>query len=311
MIPAVLFKLLRALITLLIAVTLVFVFIRLSGDPAAALAPPDAPPEVIESLRKRMGLDRPLPVQYVNYLGGILSGDFGYSVHTGRPAQEIFFERVPATLALGGLALLISVLGGITLGTIAALNRNSAIDRGVMAFSVFAFAMPNFFFGILVILTGALMFGTFFGGTGGSRTNFAALLAPAATLGLAAMGTFARFTRSSLLEVLNRPFMTAIAGRGISNRRRLLFHAFPNAAIPVVTLLGLSIGGLVAGAVVTEQVFSWPGVGSLLVRSVQTRDIAVIQFIVLAVALTMTVTNLLVDILYQLIDPRIRTAGHG
>lgn len=305
MAQAAFFKVLRAIITLLVAVTLVFLFIRLSGDPALALAPPDAPPEVVEEYRRRLGLDQPLWTQYLSYLGGILRGDFGFSIHTGRSAQSLFFERLPATLLLGLTALGIALSLGIVLGTVAALRHNSLLDRMVMSFSVFAFAMPNFFFGLLVVLTGALVFGVFFGGSSDSRT-LGQLLAPAATLGLAAMGSFARFTRSSLLETFNKPFMTALAARGVPFSRRLLRHAAPNAAIPVVTMLGLSLGGIVAGAVVTEQVFSWPGVGQLLIRSVETRDIAVLQFIILMVALTMTVTNLLVDLIYLALDPRMR-----
>ncbi|MCC5962669.1 MAG: ABC transporter permease [Rhodobacteraceae bacterium] len=303
-------KILRAVITLLIAVSLVFFFIRLSGDPALALAPPDAPPAVVEEYRTRLGLDQPLLTQYLRYIGGMFQGDFGYSIHTGRSAQSLFFERLPATLLLGLTALAIALGLGVTLGLIAALRHNSIIDRFVMGFSVFAFAMPNFFFGLLVVLSGALFFGVFFGGSGATR-SFGQLLAPAATLGLAAMGSFARFTRSSLLETLNKPFMTALAVRGVPPRRRLLRHAIPNAAIPVVTMLGLSLGGIVAGAVVTEQVFSWPGIGRLLIRSVETRDIAVLQFIVLMVALTMTVTNLLVDLVYVILDPRMRGGQNG
>lgn len=304
------FKILRALVTLLVAVTLVFLFIRLSGDPAVALAPPDAPPAVIEEYRQRLGLDQPLWTQYVSYIGGMFQGNFGYSIHTGRSAPALFMERLPATLQLGLTALVISVLLGVSLGTIAALRHNSAIDRMVMSFSVFAFAMPNFFFGLLVVLTGALVFGVYFGGSGATRT-LGQLLAPAATLGLATMGSFARFTRSSLLETINKPFMTALVARGVPFRRRLLRHAAPNAAIPVVTMLGLSLGGIVAGAVVTEQVFSWPGVGRLLIRSVETRDIAVLQFIVLVVAFVMTITNLLVDLLYLALDPRMRSNANG
>lgn len=298
-------KLLRAAATLLIAVSLVFLFIRLSGDPAAALVPPDAPPEVIEYYRAKLGLDKPLPVQYVNYLGNLARGEFGYSVHTGRPSLELFLERLPNTLVLGASALLIALLIGVPLGAVAALHRGAWLDRAVMAFSVFAFAMPNFLFGLAVILIGALAFQTFFGGGSGPVT-FATVLAPAATLGLASMGAFARFARSSLLEIIHKPFMLAAEARGIPRTRRLLRHAAPNAAIPLITLLGLSLGGLIAGAVVTEQVFAWPGVGQLLVRSVATRDIATVQFIVLAVALTMVVANLLVDVLYLLLDPRIR-----
>ncbi|MEM9812206.1 MAG: ABC transporter permease, partial [Pseudomonadota bacterium] len=274
-------RVLRAGVTLLITVTLVFFFIRFSGDPAAALAPPDAPQEVIDQYARLMGLDQPLWRQYTSYIGGLLSGEFGYSIHTGKPALTLFLERLPATLHLGGTALLIALAFGLPLGALAALNRGRPLDRAVMAFSVFAFAMPNFLFGLALILTAALMFQVFLGGAE------AAVIFPALTLGLAAMGSFARFARSSLLETLNAPFMRAAEARGVPYLRRLLTHAAPNAAIPLVTLIGLSLGALIAGSVVTEQVFAWPGVGQLLVRSVATRDIATVQFIVLAVAATM------------------------
>ncbi|WP_319519154.1 ABC transporter permease [uncultured Martelella sp.] len=305
----ILFRILRSLATLLIAVTIVFFFIRLSGDPAQALAPPDAPPEVVEAYRVKLGLDKPLPVQYVNYVLGLFQGDFGYSIHTGKSSLTLFLERLPATLMLGGTALAIAVVFGILIGAVAALNRNSFIDRLVMGFSVFAFAMPNFFFGLVVILTGALVFGVFFGAAANGQISLFLLLPPAATLGLASMGAFARFTRSSLLETINQPFMMALEARGVPVARRLWRHAAPNAAIPIVTMLGLSLGSLVAGAVVTEQVFAWPGVGQLLVRSVATRDIAVVQFLVLAVTFSMTFANLAVDILYAFLDPRIRRAA--
>ena len=301
----ILFKLFRALVTLVVAASLVFMFIRFSGDPAAALAPPDAPQEVIDQYARAMGLDKPLWQQYAAYFGGLLTGDFGYSIHTGRAASDLFLERLPYTLKLGGAALLIAIATGIPLGAIAALNRKSLIDRGVMAFSVFAFAMPNFLFGLLVILIGALVFKAYLGGAAGAG-NLLGVLPPAFTLGLAAMGSFARFARSSLLETINMPFMRAAEARGIPFMRRLIRHAAPNAAIPLVTLIGLSLGALIAGSVVTEQVFAWPGVGQLLVRSVATRDIATVQFIVLAVAFTMVVANLIVDLLYLVIDPRIR-----
>ncbi len=296
-------RLLRAAVTLLISITLVFLFIRFSGDPAAALAPPDAPQEVIDQYRRALGLDQPLWTQYTGYLAQLLRGEFGYSVHTGLPSAQLFLNRLPATLLLGGTALAVALLAGIPLGTIAALNRGKAVDRLAMGFSVFAFAMPNFLFGLVIILTGALVFQTY---VGASPEGFVDVIAPALTLGLASMGAFARFTRSSLLENLNAPFMIAAEARGIPRTRRLLRHAGPNAAIPLVTLVGLSLGGLIAGSVVTEQVFAWPGVGQLLVRSVATRDIATVQFIVLAIAVTMICANLIVDLLYLVIDPRIR-----
>lgn len=301
----ILMKLFRAAVTLAVTVTLVFLFIRFSGDPAAALAPPDAPQEVIDQYARAMGLDKPLWQQYAAYVSGILQGDFGYSIHTGRAASDLFLERLPYTLRLGGAALLIAILAGVPLGTIAALNRKTVLDRSVMAFSVFAFAMPNFLFGLIVILVGALAFNTYLGGASGAG-NLLGVLPPAFTLGLAAMGAFARFARSSLLETINMPFMRAAEARGVPFMRRLVRHAAPNAAIPLVTLIGLSLGSLIAGSVVTEQVFAWPGVGQLLVRSVATRDIATVQFIVLAVAFTMVFANLAVDLLYLLIDPRIR-----
>ena len=301
----ILMKLFRAAVTLAVTVTLVFLFIRFSGDPAAALAPPDAPQEVIDQYARAMGLDKPLWQQYAAYVSGILQGDFGYSIHTGRAASDLFLERLPYTLRLGGAALLIAILAGVPLGAIAALNRKTILDRSVMAFSVFAFAMPNFLFGLIVILVGALAFNTYLGGASGAG-SLLGVLPPALTLGLAAMGSFARFARSSLLETINMPFMRAAEARGVPFMRRLARHAAPNAAIPLVTLIGLSLGALIAGSVVTEQVFAWPGVGQLLVRSVATRDIATVQFIVLAVAFTMVLANLAVDLLYLLIDPRIR-----
>ncbi|MAI58694.1 MAG: ABC transporter permease [Rhodobacteraceae bacterium] len=293
-------KFLRAVITMLIAVSLVFIFIRFSGDPAAALAPPDASQEVIDQYTEMLGLDKPLWLQYTNYLKGLIQGEFGYSLHTGRAVEDIFLERVPFTLKLGITAFFISLFCGVPLGFYAALNRGSNLDRVVMGFSVFAFAMPNFLFGLLMILIAALWFNAYLGG------EAANVLFPAMTLGLASMGSFARFSRSSLLEVINAPYMYAAEARGILFHRRMLFHALPNAAIPLVTLIGLSLGGLIAGSVVTEQVFAWPGVGQLLVRSVATRDLAMVQFIVLSVSFTMVTANLLVDLLYLFIDPRIR-----
>lgn len=293
-------RLIRAAITLLITVSLVFIFIRFSGDPAAALAPPDASQEVIDQYTELMGLDKPLWVQYTNYIGSLLSGEFGYSIHTGLAVEKLFFDRLPFTLQLGTSALAIAIGFGIPLGAIAAMNRSTRIDRFVMGFSVFAFAMPNFLFGLILILTGALWFKVFLGGENAN------VILPALTLGLAAMGSFARFSRSSLLETINAPFMRAAEARGIPFTRRLIRHAAPNAAIPLVTLIGLSLGSLIAGSVVTEQVFAWPGVGQLLVRSVATRDLAMVQFLVLAVAFTMVIANLVVDFLYLIIDPRIR-----
>lgn len=293
-------RLVRATVTMLLAVSLVFLFIRFSGDPAAALVPPDAPQEVIDQYAAAMGLDKPLWEQYTGYIGNLLQGEFGYSVHTGIAVEQTFLNRLPYTLKLGFAALFFSIAVGIPIGAIAAIKRGNALDRCVMSFSVFAFAMPNFLFGLMLILIAALGFGQFLGG---AKAN---VLWPALTLGLATMGSFARFTRSSVLETINMPYMHAAEARGVPFHIRLIRHAAPNAAIPLVTLIGLSLGALVAGSVVTEQVFAWPGVGQLLVRSVATRDLAQVQFLVLVVAFTMVSANLIVDVLYLIIDPRIR-----
>ena len=293
-------RLFRAAVTMLLTVSMVFLFIRFSGDPAAALVPPDAPQEVIDQYAEAMGLDKPLWQQYSGYVGGLLQGNFGFSIHTGIAVEEVFLDRLPHTLQLGITALFLAIAIGIPIGAFAAVQRGSVLDRFLMGVSVLAFAMPNFLFGLILILVAALSFKTFLGGEN------AHVIWPALTLGLASMGSFARFTRSSVLETINAPYVRAAEARGIPFHIRLSHHVVPNAAIPMVTLIGLSLGSLVAGSVVTEQVFAWPGVGQLLVRSVATRDLAQVQFLVLVVAFTMVMANLVVDMLYLVIDPRIR-----
>ena len=296
-------KTLRLLFTLWAAVTFVFVILRLSGDPVIALVPPDLPDAIIEVYRARLGLDQPLPMQYLAYVGGVLAGDFGYSFRTQDSALALVASRLPATLLLSGTALLLAVAVGCALGLLAALKRNTAIDRSAMAVAVFGFAMPNFFFGVLLILLFTLTLGWL--PSAGLDSGWHLIL-PALTLGLASAGVFARFMRSSLLEVLEQPYMRTARAKGLALPARLWRHAIPNAALPLITVLGLSVGGLIGGAVVTETVFGWPGVGRLLVVSVGERDLAVVQLLVLLVALTMGLTNLLVDILYGVIDPRVR-----
>lgn len=296
-------KLFRLLITLWVAVTFVFIVLRLSGDPVMALVPPDLPDVIIDEYRARLGLDRPIVEQYFAYIGNVLSGEFGYSFRTSGPASDLVASRLGATLGLGGLALALALIMGVPMGLIAAIKRNRATDRLLMAGAVFGFAMPNFFLGIILILIFTLNLQWLPSSGFDSWWN---LIMPVVTLGLASAGTFARFTRSSILEVLGQQYMQTARAKGIGRARALLVHALPNAAVPLVTLLGFTVGVMVAGAVVTETVFAWPGVGRLLVLSVQERDLAVVQLIVLLVALTMSLTNLAVDLAYSLIDPRIR-----
>jgi len=295
MLRLIIVKTLRALLTVLMCVTLVFVALRLSGDPAETLLPENTPPDAVAEYRAMWGLDAPLPVQYVRYLAAALRGDFGISFADNRPALDVVLERVPATLLIG-----------VPLGIVAAIRRNTAVDRAVMAFAVFGYSTPNYFLGILLILLFAMQLRWL--PSSGSET-WQHMVMPVFTLGTAAAGTLARFTRTAMLEVMGHGFIRTARGKGAPPGYAILRHALPNAAIPVVTVIGFQIGGLVGGALVTESVFAWPGVGRLLVNAVSGRDLAVVQTVVLLVASTMVVANYLVDLAYGLLDPRIRGGG--
>jgi peptide/nickel transport system permease protein len=302
--PFIASKLLRGLITLFLAVTFVFIVLRASGDPVQRMIGDEVPAQVIENYRESWGLDRSLPEQFAIYVAGVVHGDFGISFRDNRPALDIIAERIPATLLLGLSAFIISLVLGIPAGILAALRHGSWIDRATMGFTILGHSLPSFFLGIMMILVFSMTLRWLpSSGTG----TFGHLIMPALTLGMGAAGAIARFTRSSLLEVLNQPFMRTAWAKGLSRRERVMRHALPNAAIPVVTVIGLRLGGLVGGAVVVETVFAWPGVGQLLVNAVNLRDLAIVQGIVLLVALTMVITNLVVDMTYGWLDPRIET----
>ena len=301
----VLTKLFRALVTLWLVVTFAFVILNASGDPIEILLGDQAEQEVIDHYRQLYGLDRPMHEQYFRYVASVAQGDLGFSLSDQRPVTELLAEAIPATLELGLTALAISLLIGIPLGIVAALNRNKAIDRFVMTFAVLGFSIPNFFLGILMILLFSLWLRWL--PTSGMGT-WQHLVMPALTLGTAAAGSLARFTRSSMLEVMNKLYMRTAVAKGVPRGRRIRWHALPNAAIPLVTVLGFRLGDLVAGSIVTETVFAWPGVGRALVSAVSARDLAVVQGVLLMTAFTMVIANLLVDLAYGWIDPRIRAA---
>ena len=301
-------KILRALVTLWLVVTFAFLILRASGDPIEILLGDQAEQEVIERYRTLYGLDRPMHEQYLLYFAGIARGDLGYSLTDERPVTEVLAEAIPATLELGLTALAVSMLIGVPLGIVAALNRNKPVDRFVMAFAVFGFSIPNFFLGILRIL--AFSLGLRWLPTSGMGT-IAHLVMPAITLGTAAAGSLARFTRSSMLEVMNKLYMRTALAKGVPRPRRLAWHALPNAAIPLVTILGFRLGDLIAGSIVVETVFAWPGVGRVLVSAVNARDLAVVQGVLLMTACTMVIANLLVDLAYGWLDPRIRLGAPG
>lgn len=298
-------KLTRGVVTLLLAVTFVFIILRVSGDPAAALLSDDAPQEVVEAYRKLWGLDRSLPEQYLLYIKGALQGEFGFSFRDGRPALEIVLERIPATLLLGVTALAVAILIGVPAGIVAALNRGTVLDRMTMSFTVLGHSMPNFFLGILLIILFSLSLQWL---PSSGNATWRHMIMPVLTLATGTAGALARFTRASMLDVLSQPFIRTARARGVPLLARISRHAIPNASIPVVTVIGLRVGAVIGGAVVTEQVFGWPGLGMLLVSSVGMRDLAVVQVIVLLIALTMVIVNLSVDFLYRFLDPRVRTA---
>ena len=298
-------RMFRAILTLLLVVTFAFVFLRLAGDPLLVLLPENTDAAVVEIFRARWGLDRPLPVQYAYYLLNVLQGDFGQLYSDGRSALDVVLMAVPKTLQLGGAALAIAILIGIPAGTIAAVYRNSIVDRSLMMLAVIGHSMPTFFVAILAILLFSLTLRWL--PSSGSAT-WLHLLMPAMTLGFWLAASIARITRSAVLDVLVRPYMRTARAKGIPLFRRVVTHALPNAAIPIVTIVGMIAGHMVAGAVIVETVFAWPGIGRLTVTSVGARELAVVQTIVLLVSAAMVTINLLVDISYAALDPRIREA---
>ena len=295
----------RALLTIVLVVTFAFVVLRLSGDPAMLILNVDAPPAAIAAFREAWGLDRPLYVQYAAYFGQILHGDLGQSMRDGRPAAQLVWERLPATLTLAIPALLIKIGLGIPAGVQAALHRGSWTDRLVMALAVAGFTVPSFVLGLVLVLVFAVQLGWL--PSGGNISPLSPIL-PVITLGVGGAAVLARFTRSAMLEVLGQPYIRAAMAKGVPWHRVVRGHALPNAAIPTVTIVGFMVGSLMAGAVVVESVFSWPGVGRLLVVAVSNRDLAVVQAVLLLVAATMVMANLIVDLLYGVLDPRLRVA---
>lgn len=302
----VLSRLARALLTLFLIVSAAFVILRLSGDPALLIMSPDAPPEALAAFREAWGLDEPIWTQYLAYFREVAQGNLGESMFDRRSAIEVVLERVPATLSITVPAFLMKLLIGIPAGSWAALHRNSATDRLTMLFSVAGYAVPSFVLALVLVLVFSVWLDLL--PSGGAGTWQHAIL-PVVTLGSAGAAMIARFTRSAMLEVLGQPYIRTASAKGVLWRRVVFAHALPNAAIPTVTLIGFLLGSLIAGAVIVENVFSWPGVGRLLVSAVESRDLAVVQTILLLVGASMVAANLLVDFVYGWIDPRVRAIG--
>jgi len=297
-------KLLHTGLVALGVVTLVFIALRASGDPAATMLPGDASVEELTALRRELGLDRPLHIQYARFLAGAVTGDFGTSFRHQQPALPLVLERLPATLELAFAALALAVAAALPLGIVAALRRGRLADVLAMGFAVVGQATPYFWMGIMLILVVSVELGWL--PTSG-RGGWEHIVLPAITLGTHFAASLARLTRTSMLEVLGQNYVTTARAKGLAERRVILVHALKNAAVPVVTLIGLQFGTLLGGAVVTETIFAWPGVGRLAVQSIFVRDYPVVQAGVLVLALTFVAINLFVDLLYGYLDPRIRT----
>lgn len=296
-------RILQMIPVLLLLTVIIFTVTRLRGDPTLQFVEPNASQEEIEIARRAFGFDRPLYEQYFSFLGGALRGDFGVSLRYRTDAMSLVLERVPATLTLTLAALFVSWIVALPTGLISALKQNSAIDLAATGISVIGRAMPNYWMGIMFILIFSVQLGWLpVSGTGDWRH----LVLPATTLGLGVATTLTRLIRSSMLEVIRQEYITTARSKGLAEWAVISRHALRNSLISVITIFGLQIGWLLGGAVIVEQVFAWPGMGRLMLQAVYTRDLAVIQAGVFVSALIIMVLNLLVDLSYTILDPRIR-----
>jgi len=284
--------------------TLVFALLHLvPGDPAQVMLGESAAASDVAELRTRLGLDRPLPAQYLQFIRGVVQGDFGTSFRYGTPVFQEIAQRLPNTLQLAMAAMSVAILIAIPLGVLGALYRGRAIDQAAMTVSLVGISMPNFWLGPLLAIVFAVGLGWLpVSGIGDWRH----LVLPAVTLGAALAAILARMTRASLIEELRELYVLAARARGLSQTRAVLRHALRNSLIPVVTILGLQFGAVLTGTIITETIFAWPGVGRLLIQAINFRDYPLIQGCILFIATTYVMVNLLVDLAYGWLDPRIR-----
>ena len=297
-------RLAQAIPIALLVATLVFSLIHLiPGDPVALMLGDGARPADVEQLRHDLGLDQPLWRQYTDFLTGLVQGDLGSSLHYGRPVTSLMAEHYPATLELALASMLVALLLAVPLGILAALYRDRWIDHVSRFFALLGVSIPNFWLGPVLILLFAIHWNVL---PVSGREGVTSLILPAITLGTALAGLLTRMVRSSLAEELEKPYMVTARAKGVHRRRAVLIHAMKNALIPVITVVGLQFGALLTGAIITETIFSWPGLGRLLIQAIRLRDYPLVQGGVLLIAITYVVVNLLTDLLYAWLDPRIR-----
>jgi len=290
-------------IALLVA-TLVFSLIHMiPGDPVEMMLGEGAQRSDVETLRHELGLDRPLIQQYGSFLRGLLEGDLGQSLHFGEPVARILARHYPATLELAFAGMLVALAIAVPLGILAAFHRDGPIDHASRFFSLLGVSIPNFWLGPMLILVFSIQLNLF---PVSGRSGLASLVLPAITLGTALAGLLTRMIRSSLAEELHKPYLATAQAKGLSRRLAVVRHALKNASIPVVTIVGLQFGALLTGAIITETIFAWPGLGRLIIQSIRLRDYPLVQGGILAIALTYLLLNLVTDVVYAYLDPRIR-----
>lgn len=303
MIAFILRRLAYSVLVLLGVSAITFFAVFASGDPVAMMVGADAGPRQVEEFRVIMGLDRPVYVQYFHFLARAVRGDFGRSLRHDLPAMVLVLERLPATIQLAFAALAVSAMIALPLGVVAATRRGAVFDDAVIATSALGLAAPTFFFGSMLILLFAVKYPLLPPSGGGSLDR---LILPVATLAFGRIAVLARFTRSGMIDVLSRQYIRTARAKGLAARRVIYRHALRNTLIPIVTLIGLEMGSLLGGAVITENVFAWPGVGRLIVQAVENRDFPIVVAGVLVSAAIFTLINLVVDIVYSLINPTVR-----
>jgi len=295
---------LLAIPVLLLTAVLVFSALHLAGgDPIYLLVPANAPASVRDAVREKLGLDKPLPVQFVTYMSNVLRGDLGRSLASRREISELIVEKLPVTVELGVASLALAYLVAIPLGTIAAVNRNSFLDWSTMILALIGVSMAGFWLGLLLIYAFAVHF-RWFPPTGHGTLKH--LILPALALGLPRMGRIARITRSSMLEVIDQDYIRTARAKGLMERVVVFRHALRNALIPIISLLGLDLGYIVGGSVVIEHVFARPGIGDMMLRGIYSRDFPVLQGSMFVLALAIILSNIIADFAYMLVDPRIR-----
>jgi ABC-type dipeptide/oligopeptide/nickel transport system permease component len=293
----------QSLLVLFGVSVVVFLILHLTGDPALLLLPPDATAEDVARFRRDMGFDDPVAVQYLRFLTGALQGDFGDSLRHGEPAMGLVLERLPATFELAGAGLVIALCLAIPTGIVSAVRRNTPVDYVSTVVALLGQAMPTFWLGIMLILVFSVRLNWL---PSSGRGDIEHLVLPAITLGLFTTARITRLTRSGMLEVLGQDYIRTARAKGVSEPPVVWKHALKNASIPIVTIVGIELGTLLGGSVITETIFAWPGVGRLSVQAIFNRDYPVVQAAVFLLATTFVVLNFLVDVVYTYLDPRIR-----